>query len=93
MAGRDFEQELLEAISDPRSKLGVIKTLERWRGRAIYLPAHPRNARRRQAALRMIENGMTPRETAEALCARFNISERQARRDIIHARTSMMTKV
>lgn len=93
MAGRDFEQDLLEAIGDPRSKLAVIKTLERWRGRAIYLAARPRNARRRQAALRMIENGMDPWEIAVALCARFGVSERQARRDIAYARTAQMTNV
>ncbi len=93
MPGRDFERDLLDSISDPRSKVATIATLERWRGRSIYLPARPRNARRQQAALRMLENHMEPGEIAEALQQRFNISDRQARRDIAIARAIGMTNV
>ena len=86
MACRDFEADLLAAIPDPRSRVNVIATLERWRGMSIYLRSRPEKFRRIQAAANMLANGMDGPEIADALRKRFRISDRTARRDVQRAR-------
>lgn len=82
----DFERSLLDAISEPRSRLALISVLARFRGQTIYLPTERTGVRRQRQALNMLKQQMPGDEIVHALCIRWNISERTARRDVERAR-------
>jgi hypothetical protein len=93
MARRDFEIDLLAAITDPLQRAKLIAILERWRGVPIYLRARKKNARRQQAARNMVINGMESADIAAALRERFSITDRTARRDVASAKAALVPNV
>lgn len=84
--GEQFIQDVLEGLGTPAARMAFLSRVAKYSGRAIYIPASSKAARRVQAAVRMLENLMPEREIAVAIHDRFGVTERQARRDIKTAR-------
>jgi hypothetical protein len=83
-----FVDDLLTAMREcgPGPHMRCVALLSRYAGCTVYLPTESKAARRHRAAAHMLESKMCSDEIANALRERFNISARQAWRDIATAK-------
>jgi hypothetical protein len=84
-----FQRELIDAAPTPQARLAVISVLAKYAGATLYLPIPPKSARRVAAARHALGNGMSDADVANVLRQRFNISARQALRDVTAAKTNV----
>lgn len=85
-SGDDFVSHLLSAMPTPESRLRLAAALVRFEGCTIYLARQSGAARRRQAARRMLGNGMSACEAVRVLRERYGVTARTAQRDVSYSR-------
>ena len=81
-----FLEELRKHLPPGHSQMVLNALLAKHAGSSVYIPTEPKAYRRINVALNMLKNGCDGGEIVSVLRSRFNISARQAWRDVNSAR-------
>lgn len=82
----EFVDELMTALPEGKAQMVAVAILARYGGETVYIPKQGHKARRIQAAVNMLENGMLPRDVVKTLRTRFQVTAKTAQRDVKEAK-------